>query len=93
MTMPLLETNWPDAMIATAGAIGAFTLVSVLVWQIFATGRAAIQTRREDEYKKLAEGSTEAQGRIADRLGELSAELHELRVRTGELERMLKEVA
>ena len=91
--MSVLATGWPEAMIATAGAIGAFALVSVLVWQIFATGRAAISTRREDEYKKLAEDSTEAQGRIADRLGELAAEMQELRVRTGELERMLKEVA
>jgi hypothetical protein len=91
--MPLLATEWPEAMIATAGAIGAFALVSVIVWQIFATGRAAIATRREEEYKKLAEDSTEAQGRIADRLGELATELHELRARTGELERMLKEVA
>lgn len=93
MTMPLLATEWPEAMIATAGALGVFALIGVIVWQIFATGRTAMSVQRESAYKKLAEDATEAQGRIADRLGELAAEVQELRVRATELERMLKEVA
>jgi hypothetical protein len=91
--MPLMDTSWPDAMIATAGAIGVFGLIAVIVWQVLATGRASIASKREDAYRKLAEEAAEAQGRMAARLTELVSELQELRLRTTELERMLKDVA
>jgi hypothetical protein len=91
--MPLMEMNWPDAVVATAGALGVFALIAVIVWQVFATGRASMVAKREEAYRKLAEESADAQSRTAARLTELVSEVQELRVRTSELERMLKEVA
>jgi hypothetical protein len=93
MTTVLAETGWPEAVMTVGGALAVAGLIAVIVWQIFATGRAAMSVQRETAYKRLAEEAAEAQGRTAERLDELVSEVHELRVRATELERMLKEVA
>jgi hypothetical protein len=48
--------------------------------------------KRENAYKKLAEESAEAQNRTAAGLEKTAAELADLRQRTAELERLLKDV-
>jgi type VI protein secretion system component VasK len=79
------ETSWSEAAIAIAGIALVGSVIVIAVWQLLATWRARMAGSRESAYRKLAEEATEAQRRIAD-------ELSELRARTQELERMLKEV-
>ena len=83
--MILAQESWTEAAIAIAGILFVTTVLSVTIWQLFATGRVGLAVRRENAYRKLAEEATEVQRRIAD-------ELSELKARTQELERMLKEV-
>lgn len=90
--MTFAATDWGESAIAIAG-IGFFTIViSVLIWQIFATGRTGLSAKREDAYQRLAEESTQAQSRTAAALESTASELAELRQRTTELERLLKDV-
>ncbi len=85
-------TDWAEASIAIAGIAFVTVVVSILIWQIFSTGRTWLSAKRENAYRKLAEESTEAQERTAVTLERAVAELTDLRTRTAELERMLKEV-
>jgi hypothetical protein len=85
-------TSWADASIAIAGIVFVMVVASVLIWQIFSTGRTGLSAKRENAYRKLAEESTEAQERTAATLEKAVAELADLRGRTAELERMLKDV-
>jgi hypothetical protein len=90
--MTLAATSWPEAAIAIAGIAFVTIVVSVALWQIFATGRTSISGRRDSTYRKLAEETTELQRRNTEVLEKAVAELAELRQRTAELERVLKEV-
>lgn len=90
--MILAAQTWPEAGIAIAGIAFVTIVLSVAIWQIFATGRTGLSVKRETAYRKLAEDATEAQRRVADGLDKLVVELTDLRQRTGELERMLKDV-
>lgn len=90
--MIFAETSWADASIAIAGVAFVTVVASVLIWQIFATGRTGLSAKRENAYQKLAEESAEAQNRTAAGLEKTAAELADLRGRTAELERLLKDV-
>jgi len=91
--MILFQTmSWPEAVIASFGIIFATTIVTVAIWQAFGTGRAVVSARGETAYRKLAEQATEAQSRTASALERAVDELSDLRARTTELERLLKEV-
>jgi type VI protein secretion system component VasK len=78
-------TNWAEAAIAMVGILFVTTVITVAIWQVFGTWRARMSVAREEAYRKLATEATELQRRVAD-------ELAELRARTQELERLLKEV-
>jgi hypothetical protein len=84
--------SWVDVVFI----LGIFTVlvtgVAIVVWQIFATWRARMSVAREEAYRKLAEDATEAQRRTSDWIEKATVELAELRQRTAELERILKEV-
>lgn len=67
-------------------------VASVLIWQIVSTGRTGLSAKRENAYQQLAEEATEAQRRTAATLEQAVAELSDLRLRTTELERLLKDV-
>jgi Tfp pilus assembly protein PilO len=88
----LAATDWAEASIAIAGIAFITIVISVLIWQIFSTGRTGLSAKRENAYQKLAEDSAQAQNRTAAGLEKAAAELGELRERTAELERMLKDV-
>jgi hypothetical protein len=92
MTFAAQDIGWPEASIAIEGIAFITIVASVLIWQIFATGRTGLSAKRETAYQKLAEESAEAQNRTAAGLENAAAELTDLRQRTGELERMLKDV-
>ena len=90
--MIFAETEWSDAGIAIAGIAFVTIVVSVLIWQIFSTGRTGLSAKRENAYQRLAEEATQAQQRTAATLEQAVSELSELRMRTTELERLLKDV-
>lgn len=86
------ETSWPDAAIAIFGIVLVTTVLTVVIWQLFGTWRARMSVAREAAYRQLAEEATAVQRRMTETLERAAGELSELRVRTTELERMLKEV-
>jgi Tfp pilus assembly protein PilO len=90
--MIFAATEWAEASVAIAGIAFITIVVSVLIWQIFATGRTGLSAKRENAYQRLAEAATEAQNRTAAGLEKTAVELADLRERTAELERMLKDV-
>jgi small-conductance mechanosensitive channel len=90
--MFLAETSWPEAAIAIAGVLFVTVVLSMLLWQVFATGRTGLSARRENAYKRLAEEATEAQRKTAVHLEKTMSELAQLRQQTSELERLLREV-
>jgi hypothetical protein len=85
-------TSWPEAAIAIFGILLVTTIASVAIWQVFGTWRARMSVAREAAYRQLAEEATSVQRRVAEGLERATAELSELRTRTTELERLLKEV-
>jgi len=62
------------------------------VIQLAATWRARASVAREEAYRMLAEETVENGRRSADGLERTAIELSELRARTAELERVLKEI-
>lgn len=90
--MILVATSWPDAALGIAGIGLVIIIVSMLIWQIFSTGKTGLSAKRETAYRKLAEESVDAQRRTAEQLEKATAELTHLRRQTDELERVLKEV-
>jgi type VI protein secretion system component VasK len=69
-----------------------FAAVIVVVWQLAASWRARMSVAREEAYRKLAEEVVAAQRQTSQALEQTAAELVELRARTAEVERVLKEV-
>lgn len=90
--MTFAATEWAEAAIAIAGIAFITIVISVLIWQIFATGRTGLSAKRENAYQRLAEESAQAQNRTAAALESTAQELADLRARTSELERLLKDV-
>ena len=90
--MILAATSWAEASIALGGIAFITVTGSVLIWQIFSTGRTGLSAKREQRYQRLAEEAAETQRRTADALERTAEELTQLRQQTGELERMLKDV-
>ena len=84
--------TWPEAAVSIAGIVLVIAVVVVAIHQIFATARARMSVQREAAYRQLAEEATAAQRQAAERLEQAAADLAEVRARTAELERILKEV-
>jgi hypothetical protein len=84
--------NWPLAffMVGTMAAI--CLVVSIAVWQGLITWRSRMSIAREEAYRALTQDLARFQSRIADSLERSNSELVELRQRTAEMERLLKEV-
>ena len=88
----LAATSWPDAAIAIAGIALVTTVVTVLTWQIFATGRIGLGARRERGYQKLVEELAAVQRETTAELQKANDALAQLRAQTRELDQALKEV-
>ena len=85
-------TPWPEAATAIAGILMVIAIAVAVIVQGFTTARARMSIQREAAYRKLAEESADAQRRTAEQLELAISELTQLRDRTGEVERVLKEV-
>ena len=88
----LAATTWPEAAIWMTVVLGAALVVSVALWQIFATGRGAIAMEGGTEYKKLAEDLAAMQRETTAELQKANDALAQLRSQTHELESGLKEL-
>ena len=86
------DMGWGTAAVgATAVAFGCALLI-VAIWQIASTWRARMSAAREESYRTLVEDAAAWQRQATVALERMTAELAELRARTAEVERMLKEV-
>ena len=88
----LAATSWPDAAIGIAACAGLAVVISVALWQIFATGRGAIANEGGKQYKQLAEELAAMQRETTAELQKANEALSHLRGQTLELERGLKEL-
>jgi hypothetical protein len=88
----LAATSWPEAAVAIAGIAMVAIIVSVILWQVFATGRTSIQSRREGEYQKLVEDLAAVQRETTEELQRANEALAQLRAQTQELRNALEEV-
>lgn len=84
--------SWPLATMIIGLFFAIAIAVAVLIPQIFGTWRARMSIAREEAYKKLAEEAVGLQRDIAGMLEKSSSELAQIRERTEEMERLLKEV-
>lgn len=88
--------NWPESIIGAVGAVCVFTVVAVLIWQVFQTAQTSIRAKQagalDEAYRKLAEEVTASQQRTAAALAETAETLGELRARVGAIEKLLREV-
>jgi hypothetical protein len=83
---------WPEAATGMVSIALLGVIVAVVIIQLGSAWRARTSVAREEAYRKLAEDNLEVQLRTERRLDELAAGLAEVRTRTEELERMLREV-
>ena len=47
--MIVYGTTWPEALIGSVAILGVAGVLMVLIWQIFATGRAGMVRHRKDD--------------------------------------------
>ena len=88
----LAATSWPDAAIAIAGIAFVTIVISVLIWQIFSTGKLSLTGRHDKEYRKLVDELSAVQRDTTVELGKANDALAQLRAQIVELEQGLKEV-
>jgi len=86
------DADWPVAAIAIAGIAFVTIVVSVAIWQIFGTGRTAIQGHHDQEYRKLVDELSTVQSAATAELQRTNEALAQLRGQIEELERDVKEV-
>ena len=84
--------NWPLAFFMVGTTVAIATAITVFAWQGLVTWRSRMSFAREEAYRNLTEELARVQARIADSLERSNSELVELRQRTAEVERLLKEV-
>jgi hypothetical protein len=88
----LAASDWSHAAIAIAG-IGMITIiVSVAIWQVFATGRKGIDSSGEQSYRQVAEDLARMQSETTAELQKANEALAQLRAQTEELGQGLKEL-
>jgi hypothetical protein len=84
--------TWPIAVTGIASMTILAAIVAVVITQLSAGWRARTSVIREEEYHKLADEAVSAQREAARLLELVRAELSTIGQRTGEVERMLREV-
>lgn len=85
-------TDWPEAMIATAGVLMVTAIIVIVVWQIAASWRARVSVERETAYRELAGKSATLQEQLLAEQQQVASDLSEVRARVENIERILREV-
>ena len=88
----LAVADWPEAAIAIAGIAFVTIVLSVLIWQIFSTGKLGLIGRHDKEYRKLVDELSAVQRDTTAELQKANNALAQLRAQIAELEQGLKEV-
>lgn len=88
----LAVSEWPEAAIAIAGIAFITIVLSVAIWQIFGTGRTAITSQRDKEYRKLVDELAAVQQETTAELQKANDALAQLRGQIRELEHTVREV-
>jgi hypothetical protein len=88
----LAATDWPVAAIAIAGIAFVTIVFSVALWQIFGTGRTAIRSERDEEYRKLVDELSAVQRETTAELQQTNAALSHLRAQIEALGQSVSEV-
>lgn len=83
---------WALAAIVVTMFIMVGVVIAVAIWQGMATWRARMSIARGEAYRKLAEDNQATNNRTADLLASMKNDMADLRTRTAELERMMREV-
>lgn len=86
------DFSWPLAVMIMGFFLAVASIVGIAVWQGLATWRARMSIAREEAYRTLVETTEATNNRTADLLASMKNDLADLRTRTAELERLLKEV-
>jgi hypothetical protein len=86
------DVDWPVAAIAIAGIAFLTIVVSVALWQIFGTGRTAIRSHQDQEYRKLLDELSAVQRETTAELQQTNAALSHLRAQIEELGESVSEV-
>ena len=55
--------DWPAAVVSVAGIAFLTIVLSVALWQIFGTGKAAVAGHRDNEYRKVVDDLAAVQSR------------------------------
>jgi hypothetical protein len=84
--------DWPAAAVSIAGLLFLTVVLSIAVWQIFGTGKAAVAGHRENEYRKVVDDLAAVQQETTAELQKANAALAQLRAQIAELEGTVKEV-
>jgi uncharacterized protein HemX len=79
-------------VVSVAGIAFLTVVLGIAVWQIFGTGKAAVQGHRDQEYQKLVDELTAIQRQTTAELQRANEELAQLREQTRELKTALEEV-
>lgn len=50
----IVATTWPEALVGSVAIVAVAAVLIALIWQVFATGRAGISRRRNDDTDRSA---------------------------------------
>jgi hypothetical protein len=84
--------DWPAAVVSVAGIAFLTIVLSVALWQIFGTGKAAVAGHRDNEYRKVVDDLAAVQQQTTAELQKANDALAQLRTQIAELEQTVKEV-
>lgn len=84
--------TWQEVAMGITAIAFTLVIVVVVIIQLAATWRARMSVVREEAYRRLAEEATQAQQKTSQQMERVLAELTELRERTSQMQRVLKEV-
>jgi uncharacterized protein YlxW (UPF0749 family) len=88
----LAATSWPEAAVSIAGIAFLSIVLSVALWQIFGTGKAAVVGQSDNEYRKVVGDLAAVQQHTTAELQRANDALAQLRTQIAELEQTVKEV-
>jgi hypothetical protein len=84
--------DWPAAAVSIAGIVMLTVVIGIAVWQIFGTGKAAVEGHRDDGYRKLVDELSAVQQATTAELRKANEGLAQLRTQIAELEQTVREV-
>lgn len=84
--------EWPIAIFLTGFFFAVAAVVCVGLWQGLATWRSRMAVAREEAYQSLANEMATMSQETSTSLKTLQADVAEIRQRTAEMERLLKEI-